>query len=149
MTLTLAIIAIVLSASSLGWQAWSWWRDGPVIRLSSVYAMPVFGPPGAQEFGDDYIQVTVANNGRAPATLKNWGIDLGNKRNAFPGSPLSWTTPLGSRIEPHSSAQLAILVDEARRISREERVPYDKMRPWVELGNGKQVRSRKGLPLAD
>jgi hypothetical protein len=42
---------------------------------------------------------------------------------------------------------LTVPVDQLRQAHRERGIPFRKMRPWVTLGDGRRVYSRKPVPL--
>jgi hypothetical protein len=89
----LAIVAIVMSAASLGWQAVSWLRSGAVIQLQlGCY--------------NDTATVTVYNAGRAAATITGvscWGhspISSLISRNPSPESdPIPFRVPAGGHAK--------------------------------------------------
>lgn len=146
----LSSLALVLSLASLGWQAWTWLRSGPVLRVEVSNIITDAGSTSAYGAGtpEHYVQVTVVNRGRAAATINTWGIETPGGKNLFVTQPLPFSDRLPARVEPHSSLSMHILGDELRRQAAEHRIPFHAMRAWVRPATGKQVYAKKSIPLA-
>jgi hypothetical protein len=144
MTLALAITGVVLGVLSLGWQAWTWARSGPVVKVEASSSFPIYDG----HMGEHHVSVKAINRGRAPATITGWGIGFPDGGGLFVPTQLSWSTRLPHRLEPHSSAEFHVEAEEVRRTAHQKGVPYDKLKPWVRLADGTTVES-KGVPLAD
>lgn len=105
-TPVIATIALVLSVASLSWQAWSWWRSGPIIKVTGASDSPIF--EGQQsDLGYHYIQAE--NTGRAAATIEAFGVILpsGLKPVRHRQDDLEAVEPrmLPLRLEPRTSAR--------------------------------------------
>ncbi|MFF2436634.1 hypothetical protein ACFVU4_21055 [Streptomyces sp. NPDC058107] len=105
-TTAIAIVALVLSVASLLWQGWSWYRSGPIIKVTGAADSPIF--EGQQsDLGYHYIQAV--NKGRAAATIEAFGVALpsGLRRVSHAQEDLAAVEPcaLPYRLEPHSSAR--------------------------------------------
>lgn len=141
----LSVLALVLSAASLSWQAWSWSRSGPVLRVDVTNAITDGETAGVP---DHYVCVEVVNYGRAAATVGSWGIEMPDKTNLVVLAPHHLSERLPARVESHASARFVVLAEHLRRRHAETGDPFEKMRPWVSTSAGKRVYSRKSVPLA-
>lgn len=96
------------------------------------------------------VGIEVINRGGAPVTVTNYGVSISgrrNKRNLFVTSPPAWATPLPAVVEPGGEPpRLLVPTAELRRLHEQEGIAYRRMRPWVELGDGRRVYSRQ-VPL--
>ncbi|MEU3555068.1 hypothetical protein [Streptomyces fragilis] len=106
MSTVIAIIALVLSVVSLLWQAWSWWRSGPIIEVAAGIDSPVFE---GQRSDLAYHYIQAMNNGRAAATIEAFGVALpsGIRPISHTQEDLPAVEPcrLPYRLEPHFSAR--------------------------------------------
>jgi hypothetical protein len=141
-------LALVLSVVALGWQAWSWFRSGPVLRVVvagvTILEPSLVGDPPPEQ----YVQITVANKGRVAVTVRSFGIALPNKGNLYAPQQPRFADDLPARIEPHASASFYMLAEEVLQYSAKNGVPLSRMRPWVETAAGRKVYSRKPIPVA-
>lgn len=146
----LSVLALVLSLASLGWQAWTWLRSGPVLLVEVSNIITDAGSTSAYGAGtpEHYVQVTVVNRGRAAATINTWGIETPGGKNIFVVQPLPFSDRLPARVEPHSSLSVHILADAIRQHAAEHRIPLKAMRAWVRPATGKQVYAKRSVPLA-
>jgi hypothetical protein len=147
--LILSILALVLSLGSLSWQAWSWFRSGPVLRVKVTNIVADSGRISAYGIPepDHYVQVEVVNHGRAAATISTWGIELPGGESMFVTLPPPISDRLPGRLEPHASLRLHVEGEELRKLSRERGVPFKAMRPWVASATGRKIYARSGVPL--
>lgn len=116
------------------------------------YVIPVCGPSNAPEFhDDDQVAITVSNRGGAPLTVTNYGVAMGGKRsknNLFVMDRPIWATKLPATVEPGGEpAQVLVPAAELRRAHQVHGIPFRNMRPWVDLGDGRRVYSKKAVPL--
>lgn len=141
----IALCALVLSILSLGWQAWSWSRSGPVVRVevSNGVTDAETGEP------EHYVIVEAVNRGRAATTITGWGFAVPGGANIHKTTRLRISDELPFRLEPHSKARFAIEGDGLREQHATRGIPYTKMIPWVDLASGKRVKCKKSVPLAD
>jgi hypothetical protein len=147
----LSSAALVLSLVSLGWQAWSWSRSGPVLRVElSNIITDLGGPTNAYGVGqpEHYVEVKAVNRGRAAVTIQTWGIELPGGNNIFATEPLLFSERLPARVEPHSSASFHMAGDAIREHAATQGIPFTKMRPWVQPASGKRVYAKTRVPLA-
>jgi hypothetical protein len=79
----IAILALGLSVVSLGWQTYSWFLVGPVIRVGTM-PLNVLEPGKMTKC----VQVFVTNTGRMPATLESFSF------NRSGGAPISISSAL-------------------------------------------------------
>src|SRR3546814_712746 len=130
---------------SLGWQAWSWRSNGPVVKVnvSNAVTDAVTGQP------EHYVVVEAVNKGRAPATITGWGIGMPGGGNVHKMVPLRISDSIPHRLEPHSKASFFIEGDALRDVHRDRGIPFTKMTPWVDLASGKRVRCKKTVQLKD
>lgn len=148
--IVISVIALMLSLASLSWQAWSWSRSGPVLRVKATNIIADSGRTNAYGIAepDHYVEVTVINHGRAAASVTTWGIEMPDKTNLFVTRPLPFSQRLPARVEPHGSLSLHIEAEELRKHSAQHKVPFEAMRPWVKAATGRQVYAKTGVPLA-
>jgi hypothetical protein len=142
----LSVLALVLSLASLSWQAWTWSRSGPVLRVEVTNMVTDAGSTygGTPEH---YVEVKAVNRGRAAATIQTWGIEVPGGGSIFVMQPLSFSQRLPARVEPHSSASFHIAGDEIWKVSAEKGIPLTKMRPWVQPASGKRIYAKRPVPL--
>lgn len=146
------IVSVFTGVASLVWQIIVHRRSGRLVLVESSYMIPVYGPPHAPEFhDDDQVAIVVTNRGGAPVTVTNYGVAMGGKRpknNLYVMNRPVWGTTLPASLEPGGEpAQLLVPVAELRRAHRDHGIPFRKMRPWVDLGDGRRVYSTKAVPL--
>lgn len=145
-------VGALTGALSLAWQIIAHRRSGRQVSVTTSYMIPVYGPPHAPEFlDDDQVAITVSNRGGAPVAVLNYGVAMGRRSNGTnifvvdrhpSGAQLPTVAKPGG--EP---VTLTVPVDQLRQAQRERGIPFRKMRPWVSLGDGRRVYSRKPVPL--
>ena len=146
------VVGALTGVASLGWQVVTQRRSGRLVDVTCAYHVPVYGPPGAQQLGDDHqVAVKVTNAGGSPVTVTNYGVSMDGKtsgENLFVTAPVPWSARLPCLVEPGGKpAELLVPVDELRRVHQEKGIPFDRMRPWVDLGDGRRVFSKRTVPL--
>lgn len=146
------LLGAVTGTVSLGWQIRVQRRGGRHVVVTCSYMVPVYGPADSPEFrDDDQVSIAAINRGTAPVTVINYGVAIGPRgtdRNLFVKERLGWATRLPFVLEPGGEpANLLVPVADLRRIQSEQSVPFDRMRPWVELGDGRRVFARTCVPL--
>lgn len=158
-TETLAIIGAIIGAvgalaavASLMWQMSVHRNSGRVVHVKSSYIIPVYGSNSATEFhGHDYVAVEVSNRGGKPVTVTNYGVGLGGKKpadNMFVLDRPIWATQLPAAVEPGGvPTQVLVPVNELRQAHSSRGIPFQKMVPWVDLGDGRRVYSTNAVPL--
>lgn len=145
-------VGALTGAASLIWQVSIHRRSGRLVSVVVSNVIPVYGPRHAPEFrDDDQVALTVINRGGAPVSVLNFGVRIGRAsqaRNLFVVDPHPMSTPLPAVVEPGGQpVQVTVPVNELRRAERDLGVPFRQMRPWVELGDGRRILSRKPVPL--
>jgi hypothetical protein len=143
--LILAIIGIVLSVASLGWQAWTWSRSGPHVVVTAANTWPVY----AGQLGAWHVSVTATNNGRAPITIDGWGFELPDKSDFIEMRPPAWATTLPYRLEPHSHASWMMEVDDLKSSCAGRGVTVADLRPWVRAAGVGKIYSKARAPVSD
>jgi hypothetical protein len=146
------VVGALTGVASLGWQVVIQRRSGRLVDVTCSYHIPVHGPPGAPQFrNDDQVAVKVTNAGGAPVTVTNYGVSMDGKQrkdNLFVMAPVPWSTRLPFSVEPGGQpAELLVPVDELRHVHQERGIPFSRMRPWVDLGDGRRVYSNRSVPL--
>jgi len=89
LAVSLSIIAIVMSAASLGWQVITWQKGGPVVDVTVSTSMPTYG----DRVGDPHVTVTAMYTGRSPVTVNGWGLRCPDGQNMVMINNLAWSTP--------------------------------------------------------
>lgn len=138
-SLIMSISALVLSVVSLGWQMWSWRRSGPVVKVTTGHAYPVYGG----DVGDHYIYVQANNTGRAPVEVTGWSLQTLNGGSIVQVHPISLSSPLRHTLGPGAEASWFMRWDELDQRCGELGVRVKDLRAQVKLGNDVVVRARK------
>ena len=142
---TLSVLALALSVLSLNWQAWTWFRSGPVLRVESnvviTDAASISGAP------DLYIQIRVSNHGRAGATITGFGVETPGKNNLFQFQPLPFSTRLPARIDAHADASFYMPVEGIRSVAAERQLGSRDLRAWAQPASSRKVYAKTHLPL--
>ncbi|GAA3840379.1 hypothetical protein [Streptomyces chiangmaiensis] len=141
-TLVISACALGVSVIALIWQFISWLRNGPVIKVSTHYAIAVIAgnlAPG------DYLAIAATNRGRAPTMITSWGLLLpGNVTTASTSALLPGVEPLPHRLDPYAEASWYIEHEELDGICRTRGITRGQIRPLVIVsGQGRKV----GKPL--
>jgi hypothetical protein len=62
--------------------------------------------------------------------------------------PPVWGARSGTTLEPGGKPlEFLVPVADLRRLQREQRVPFRRMRGWVDLGDERRVFSKNRVPL--
>lgn len=142
--MALSIIALVLSVVALAWQAWTWLRSGPVIKVTVSQTLPLY----PNHAGDWHTSVAAVNSGRAATTITSFGFETADGRTLYTSSPAAWSDRLPHRLEPHSSASRHAPTDELTQTCADNSTQYQQLRAWVAGGSGKKVYARtRGIKL--
>jgi hypothetical protein len=71
------VIGALTGVVSLGRQVVTHRRSGRLVNVNCSYSIPVDGPPGVQQLGDDHqVAVKVTKAGGAPVTVTNYGVSM-------------------------------------------------------------------------
>lgn len=137
--LAIAIVGLLLGIANSVVGYLMWHRSGPVVRVHSTFAFPVFGA----SLGEQHVQVNAVNKGRAAAPVSGWGIRLLPALEdvvMFDDQP-----PPGCRIEAHGSMswRMAVAALEAEAAQR----PGCRPTPWVRLGDGTEILAKEPVKL--
>lgn len=141
--LLMSILAVVLSAVSIAWQAWSWRRSGPVLRVTTAASVAAVSDDHVEHF----VSVSVANTGRAAATVEGWGFRLPNGMDYVVLRPPPFSAQVPMRVEPHASATFLVGADELRHHIIKAGVAFKDVRPFVRTAADKRVFSEAPVPL--
>jgi hypothetical protein len=143
------IVGALTGVASLGWQLVTHRSSGRLVKVTCAYSMPArIGADGKPIFADDQVSVIVTNASGAPVTVTNYGVSLDRKENLFVLAPSVFATRLPFVLEPGGTpAELMVAVDHLRQVHQERGIPFSRMRPWVELGDGRRVYSKRTVPL--
>ena len=141
------VVAALVAVLTLGWQVLG--HRGRV-HVKSSYTMPYFEDSGFHH--DDFVEIAVNNMGGKPLTVTNYAIGLNGKKpgsNMWVTRPPAWATRLPSVIDPGGvPTKLLVPVSELRKAHESLGVPFSKMVPWVELGDGRKIYSANSVPLS-
>ena len=146
------VVGAAAGVGALSWQVHTHRQSGRRVTVKASYLIPVYGPPHVPEFhDDDQIAIDVINRGGAAVTILNYGVAIGprgSQDSLFVLDRVPWATQLPAQVQPGGlPAQLLVPVDELRRAHSARGVPFKRMRPWVELGDGRRVFSENAVPL--
>jgi hypothetical protein len=149
-TFWIALGALLVALSSLGWQAWTWRRSGAIVRVTANQSLPMYSTPAGQQPGDWQVDVTATNKGRGPATVVGWGFRAPGNNNIVMTEPLPWSSPLPFTLEAGgATGSWYISTDEVMATCRRESVRHQDLKAWVRLSDGRRVYAkRKGIGRA-
>jgi hypothetical protein len=133
-TLAVAIVGVVLAATSLGWQFWTYLNNGPRVIVKSSAAITA-GVPGS----GFYACVSAINRGRAATTVSAWGFSLPSGASIVQTRALPWSTQVPHRLEPQSAADFHMDASELFTTCQERGIDPASLRSWVRLASGKQI----------
>jgi hypothetical protein len=146
------VVGALTGVASLGWQVVTHRSSGRLVNVNCAYTMPaVIGADGKPIFADDQVSIIVTNAGGAPVTITNYGVSIDGKKsgeNLFVLAPTTFATRVPFVLEPGGTpAELMVGVDYLRQVHQERGIPFDRMRPWVALGDGRRIYSKRPVPL--
>ena len=135
--LIVSVVALVFSLASLIWQAWSWYRSGPVVTLKTSWAYGVGGLDGGT-----WVGVTAHNSGRVAAQVTSWGFETPHGSQLVIPVPLPISKPLPYTLEAHSDGSWYMGVAELEAACAAAGTRIENLRAHVTLGSGKKIRAR-------
>lgn len=145
------VFAALVAVVAFVWQVAVHRNSGLKIHVKSTYTMPYFEDSGFHD--DDFVENAVTNKGGKPVTVTNYAVGLQGKRsgaNMWITRPPAWATRLPATVQPGGApAKLLVPVSELRKARKSRDLPFNKMVPWVELGDGRKVYSTDPVPLKD
>lgn len=120
------------------------------VKVRVTNMMPTYDlPGGGQRVGDRFIAVQAVNTGAQPVTITSWGVKVPGDRRVFGMRPENWATPLPHQLEPGSdSTRFLMPADELYRLHHEQGIAFKRMRPYVTLADGTEVKANRSVPLA-
>jgi hypothetical protein len=146
---TATVVAALAAVVTLVWQMFVHRDSGRKVHVKSTYTMPYFEDSGFHD--DDFIEIEVTNRGGKPVTVTNYAVGLEGRKpgaNMWITRPPAWATRLPSAVEPGGvPTKLLVPVSELRKAHGSKGIPFNKMVPWVELGDGRKVYSTNPVPL--
>jgi hypothetical protein len=135
----LSITAIVLSVVSIAWQVKTWRESGPVVQVTANQAFLTYGP----EISDPHVDVTATNKGRAPITVKSWGLELPGGQHMAMLEYSRMSASLPHRLEPGADASWYVETKTVTEKCASEGVRYQDLTAYVTLGDGRTVKARR------
>jgi hypothetical protein len=130
----LAIVAIVLSGASLGWQMLTWRQAGAVV---TVIARQSF--PAGSDDGEPYVEILARNKGRSAVTVNHWGLMHPNGGRMGFGAAAPWSASCPHRLEPGASDSWFVPTEHVVRECRNRGLRPGDLLAWVGLGDGRQI----------
>lgn len=137
----LGVIGVLLALASLTWQVISWRLSGPRVKVRARV-----GVVGAQR-ERNFAAVEALNSGRAAVTVTQWGFLTPDDTELVWSRSAIGSTPLPYRLEPHADGTWFAPWDELVNLAEKNGTELAKVVPFVNLGNGKQVKGRASLRL--
>jgi hypothetical protein len=112
--------------------------------------MPTYDTPGSgQRVGDWFVAVEAVNTGDRPVTITGWGVQVPGDRRVVVTRPENWASALPHRLEPRADVARSLMpADELYRLHREEAIPFKKMRPYITLAGGTDLKADRSVPLS-
>lgn len=166
-TLIVAIIALVISVSSLTWQIVLYLLGGARVRTelrvgalgpSGVVHGPVaegvdFTQLAQQGYPEPVFAVQARNSGRLAVSVTKWDVALENGASFFqPGWPPNADRPLPYRLEPGDEAvwfcPMAPVIAAAEAFASSSH-PVRLVRARIGLGTGKSVTSKNAMRVQE
>ena len=137
MELSLAILALILSITSLLWQVASHFLNGDRVIVTEGTSIPI----GGLDYLPDCRSITAANRGRTAVTVTSVALDIGQNRTAQIGIHVIPETSdqLPARLEPGMSATWHFPLS----ITTEVQSTFPKARGIVKLATGKTRYARR------
>lgn len=140
------VVAAVVAVLTLGWQVFV---HRSRVHIKCTYTMPYFENSGFHD--DDFVEIAVKNSGGRSLTVTNYAVGLNGRKpgkNMWVTRPPAWATRLPSVVDPGGvPTKLLVPVSELRKAHESLGIPFSKMVPWVELGDGRKVYSINSVPL--
>ena len=133
-TLVIAVLALSASVGALVWAMVAWRLTGSWVKVKATWS---FNPDTRIEV----IGIRARNVGRTPVSVIRWGFKLPDKRH-IPGGMYQelWSGPrIPYRLEPGHSEGWRMPLDDIRKILASEGLEGIKLRPYIELGTGKEA----------
>lgn len=119
------------------------------VEVVTVNTFPVFQRlDGTSDLGNHQIAVTVRNLGELSILVKSWGIDVGDGGNLVDLRGLHSNPTLPQWVASGADLSFYMPAADVRKVAAERQMPFEKMHGWVSLADGRQVFSRKPVPLA-
>ena len=131
------------------------WQDLAHRRAGQIVELEVSGPqPTYQDTrvgSDRLIVIKVINKERAPIIVTKLGISFGSSKAeeniSVPRPQPQWVSALPTVVVPGGTpAQFGVLAAELKRLQARSEVPFADVWPWVELVDGRRVRSNTPVP---
>jgi hypothetical protein len=130
---------------ALGWQIITWRASGPMISVKVTQGILTYGA----SVGDMVTIVTAINRGRAPVTVRTWGLRLPDGQTMFVPEPVPGSNAIPYRLDQGSSADWRVPTAVVDSACRARGVSHTMLRGYVALGTGRDVVARKrGIQLA-
>ncbi|MGH3614863.1 MAG: hypothetical protein ACRDRK_20165 [Pseudonocardia sp.] len=138
-TLVVSILALILAVISLCWQAWSWFRTGPVVRLKTGWAVGVGGLSGR------WIHITAHNTGRSPVQVTGYSLETPTGMSLVAPIPVPGTAQVPHTLDAGSQATFYLDADDVEHRCAQGGYELKLLQARVTLGNGKAVIARPGI----
>lgn len=135
----LSATAIVLSGTSLGWQAWTRRNDGPVVNVQASQALPAY----EGRAGDWHVNVTAINTGGSTTTVTGWGFRFPDKSTLVATSPPSWSTKLPHQLNARSHAEWFLATAEVKETCAQHGARHQDLVAFVRLADGSVVTAKR------
>lgn len=115
-----------------------------IVEVSNTF--PVYDYPMENRV-DHNITVTFRNRSGVAVQATGWGIKTPGNMNIVAFRQPPWGTQLPAWVQPGSSISLHMDASEIRRINLEEKIQFSDMKAWVDLADGRRLKSKAGVPL--
>lgn len=140
LTLCIAVLALIVSGISAGWQIVSWRRSGPRVKVKPTSGIGGV-PPGVW-----FVGIQATNRGRLATEIEQFGFQLPNGLHMqniydFLGQPVNFPIPLG----PGATVTMTYAADHLREALREQQISGKNVRPYVATGHGRVEGKRMHL----
>lgn len=141
----LAVVGAVTGVIALIWQVATWRRGSHRVVVKTANSFPIGGLVETEHL----VAITAHNVGAMAVDIVAYGITAANGGNLNDFRRSQPNGPLPHRLEPGASVDYYMNADAIREYREESGFPFSRMKPWVRLGTGKTVMSRRSVPLRD
>lgn len=134
-SLALSIVALVVSAASLGWTIYSWHRSGARLKVKAT-SFVLIGP--GQAGANWLIAIDVTNAGRTPTTVHSLGFQSPEYKGVIALSDAAvGPNPIPKRLEPGEALTFPVEPRELLRTCAEKSIDSRKLTAYANSGHGR------------
>ncbi|OZF28352.1 hypothetical protein CH296_19725 [Rhodococcus sp. 14-2496-1d] len=130
-TLIISCLALLTALGSIGWQIYSWRRNGPKVEVSAHLGF-VTGPGG-----QNFIAIEATNSGRLETMVQSFYFQLPEGRTLQPTGSYIKTTVLPARLSPGDQVSYYFNPNDIDQQLASAGLTRSDLQPAVRTGHGK------------